>query len=303
MQKVKDPEMATPPSSPTRTEPMSPKQSLVIEHRNVGGSALCGIGMPKIIIIAFTYLVLIGGLGYFISKWLQIPGLTEQVDRLTGQVDRLKSEVDRLETQNDIYADLNNKLNVTSKELNASVTELTVQVDELEELNQDLNSVALFLNETAGRIDQSYEAITKHLADQIEANKVLVLANTESLMKEIVAEFSCTYKNIYLSEDWGKDFSLVIPNDAWVDVKSHVYEDVLEELCLDEGDFVGYFGDEYSVRNSENLLSALNVYTKTAIDWYYPEQGESGLTYEDWSAASFKCKNLTTKFTMSLVSR
>jgi len=302
MRKDNDPGMATPPQSPTYSEPVSPKQTVVIEHRNAGGGGLWGIGRPKTIIILSLYLILIGGLAYFISKWLEIPGLNKQVDRLAGEVDRLEDEVDRLETQNDIYADLNNKLNATSKQLNASVTELSVQVDELEEINQDLYSVAGFLNETAGEIDQSFEAITKHLAESIEANKVLVLANTESAMKDIVASWNCQYENLFIQYEWGEDFSLPIPASGWDDVKNHMREDVLEELCLDEDDFLQYLADEHSVWNSANLLSALNLYTNMAIDWYYPEEGEPGLTYEDWSAASFECASLSTKFTLSLIS-
>lgn len=302
MPKDKDVEMATPPPSPTHTDVASPRQTVVIEHRNAGGGGLWGIGRPRTIIMASLYLILIGALIFFIIAWLEIPGLNKQIDRLAGEVDRLEDEVDRLETQNDRYEDLNNQLNATSKALNVSVAELSAQVDELEEINQDLYSVAGFLNETAGEINQSFEAITKYLADQIESNKVLVLANTESVMKDVVAKWSCTYENIFIQYDWGKDFSLKIPDSAWTEVMGHVRGDVLEELCLDEDDFLQYLSDKYSFRNSANLISALNLYTKTAIDWYYPEEGEPGLSYEDWSAASFECANLSTKFTISLVS-
>lgn len=295
--------MATPPKprkvnknvSPAKTEPMSPlSHTLTIEQRSQS-RGMWGIGRPKTMFIGCLYLLLIGGLAYFILEWLEIPGLNEQLDRLSG-------EVDRLETQNRVFADLNQELNATSQQLNDTVSELTVQVDGLEKINKDLTSVVGFLNETAGDLGESLEQITEYLASQIESNKVLVLSNLENTMRQRALNWDCNYGALFGQNEWGSDFDLAIPASGWSDVVAYVNENVLEELCLSVADFNMYLSDEYDVWNSRNLISAVSGYTTTAMDWYFPEEEEIGLSHEDWAAASFNCENLSSKFTISLVS-
>jgi len=283
--------------SPAKTEPMSPmNHTITIEQRNES-RGLWGIGRPKTCMMGGLYLVLIGGVVYFVLKWLEIPGLDEQIDRLEG-------EVDRLEEQNNVFRDLNTQLETTSKDLNSSVVDLTVQVDELDKTNKDLQSVAGFLNDTAGQIGQTFDEISDYLGKQIEANKALILGNMENTMKQRAVSWDCNYGNLFASKDWGSNYDVDIGDQDWEDVLSYVNENVLEETCLSLSDFKDFYAADsvqWSKRNSKNLIAAVSAYTTTALDWYFPEEGETGLTHADWAAASYNCQQLTEKFTYSLV--
>lgn len=61
-------------------------------HRNRG---LFGMTMLKSSMVGGTGLCLCGGLAYFASQWLEIPGLNGEIDRLGKEVDRLSLENDR----------------------------------------------------------------------------------------------------------------------------------------------------------------------------------------------------------------
>jgi outer membrane murein-binding lipoprotein Lpp len=86
-------------------------QTLTVEHavNNNGGrdgarsaGLIMGMSKPRLCMVA-GFLLLVGGLAYFFSGWLEIPGLNNQIDRLEDEVNRLSSEVDRLEAENDRY--------------------------------------------------------------------------------------------------------------------------------------------------------------------------------------------------------
>jgi len=285
--------------SPAKTEPLSPMghSTISVEQRSQP-RGLWGIGRPKTFMMGGLCLILIGGVVYFLLEWLEIPGLNEQLDRLEG-------EVDRLEEQNNVYKDLNKQLETTSKALNSSVVELTVQVDELEMVNKDLQSVSDFLNETAGQLGQTVDEISDFLGKQIEANKALVLGNLENTMKQRIMGWDCSYGNLFASRDWGSNFDIAISAQDWDEVLGYVNENVLEETCLSLSDFEDYFtanSVQWPKWNSKNLISAVSAYSTAALDWYFPEEGETGLTHTDWAAASYDCQQLTTKFTYSLVS-
>jgi len=348
--------------SPAKTEPLSPMgHTIKIEHQQDQPRGLWGIGRAKTFIICVMYLVLIGGVAYFLLEWLKIPELNEELDRFEG-------EVDRLEQRNNIYMEKNKQLETASKELNTSVGELTAQVNDLDMINKDLNtsvveltaqlddvdtknkdlnssvvtltaqlddldtinkdlnssivelntqvgklekintdlkSVAGFLNDTAGQIGQTFEEISEYLANQIEANKVLVLGSIENAMKQRAVGWDCNYGNLFGSREWGTNFSADISAQDWEEVVAYVNENVLEELCLSQSDFEAFVkanSDLWPKWTSQNLIAAVAVYTTDALDWYFPEQGETGLTHADWAAASYDCQKLTTKFTYSLVS-
>lgn len=228
--------------------------------------------------------------------------LNASVAELTAKVGDLEKLNQDLTTRNGIYEDLNDELKSTSNQLNASVTALTTQVDDLEKINQDLYSVVEFLNETTDELGETFEEITAYLANQIESNKVIVLMNLENAMRQRVLTWDCNYGAIFGQYEWGSNLNLVIPASAWSEVSAYVNEHVLEELCLSEDDFQQYLSDTYSVWTSRILFSAVTGYSTTALDWYFPEQGEVGLSHDEWAAASFDCEKLASKFTISLVS-
>lgn len=292
-------------ASPAKTEPLSPmSHTITIEQRDAP-RGLFGLTRAKTMVMCAFYVILIGGLAYFIFNWLEIPGLNQQLERLENEVNRLQSENNRFETLND---ELNNTvkeldetatfLNISVNELNATVDELSTEVDELKKLNSDLESIAGFLNSTAQDLGESFDQITAFLAEQIDSSKVLTLANLENIMQQRMSSWECNYGARFGTEAFGSNFGLEIPASSWFEVESYVTERVLEEMCLDNADFVRFLQETYSPWNTNNLIAAVSVYTERALDWYFPEVGETGLSHEDWAEATFDCENLTTKFMM-----
>eukprot|EP00980_Cylindrotheca_fusiformis_P002444 scaffold582_cov73-Cylindrotheca_fusiformis.AAC.4 len=291
--------------SPAKTEPMSPAAPKITVQQRSAPRGLFGMTRNRTLMILGLYLVLIGVLVYFIMEWLDFPSLNDQVDRLKGEVNRLEKENNRYENLNDQLNETTQYLNDTAYQLNASVDELNQSLidlgDELENLKQvnaNLEATRDFLNETAGDIGQSYNQITTFLADKISANRALMLARKKNSMQGSVANFECNYGDRFSSTDFGMNFALEIPSSTWFEVSNYVSERVMEENCLDDADFVKYFQDKFSFWSTINLFEAVTGYTNAAFAWYFPDPGETGLTYDDWATANFDCQQLTTKYLM-----
>ena len=164
--------------------------------------------------------------------------------------------------------------------------------DRLEELNADLVTITKFLNTTAGALDDSLERVTEFLADQIVANQVLVLESLENTYLQRTGSWDCDYRDMYREFAFGRNFNEPIQDLGLV--LPYVEDRVLNELCLDLSDFETYLmatfpPDEVT---SYRLQRAVLVYTSEALDYYFPEKDEFGLTPEDWADASFDCHNL-----------
>jgi hypothetical protein len=74
---------------------------------------------------------------------------------------------------------------------------------------------------------------------------------------------------------------------------------VLSELCLDVSDFELYLNEANANSDgitSFGLIRGVLLYTTQALDYYFPEKDETGLTLAGWSQASFTCDNLLNPF-------
>ena len=308
--------------SPTKTAPMTPEtpQTIQFQH-NVnstsgrgGGGGFC---RWKPILILTVMLGLAGGLAYFLLSWLEIPGMNAQIDRLEAEVDRLGSEVDRLESQvdrlgveNERYEDLNDKLNTSVAELQVINTNLTVSIAELEALsislnasvveykkaNAELSTVVAFLNNTANDLGTTFDSITSYLSDQISANQALVLQSMENYYRAQVSNWDCDYRNVFLGKLWASNFNIEISFADRQEVIDYVASNVLDELCIDKAEFTQYLEANYDLLTSAKLVSAVTVVTQQALDFYFPEDGEVGLSHGEWATADFKCENLERKY-------
>jgi hypothetical protein len=390
-------------------------QTLTIEHavntdggRDGARSAglIMGMSKPRLCMVA-GFLLLVGGLAYFFSGWLGIPGLNNQIDRLEAEVNRLSTEVDRLEAENDRYESLNDNLNITvqdfqelneqlnsttnrletiNKQLNATnrefsqriddlmqeneeyaslnsglnattvelssqllrfqtaiadlilenaalinvsdeltnltsslqgvsqdqnvtllaleltLTEIALENDRLEGVNSDLSTIVSFFNETSTGLDDSLQQVTEFLAGQISTNRILVLDSLENAYRQRVSNWDCDYREVFREMDYGADFDLLIPESDWSSVVSYVDTRVLQELCLNDSDFNQYLQDTYpSGLTSNRFITAITIYTTEALDWYFPETEEDGISPSEWADARYQCENLPTPFEYSFV--
>jgi chromosome segregation ATPase len=235
-------------------------------------------------------------------------GLNATVDRLEGEVDRLEGEVTDLTDQNDRLeelvgslsdetdhlSELNDLLQDNVDKLEDKISELETENDRLEKNIDDLETVVSFLDEVAGNIDETYEQISAFLAEQIKTNRFLVTEALENTFHQRVANWDCALRDQYALEEFANDDNIAIPEDRITGVLEYVDERVLSDLCLDKGDFNSYLEDEYTLNDVTiaRLVTAVQKYTWDALDYYFPEEGETGLSDVDWADAKYDCGNL-----------
>lgn len=244
-----------------------------------------------------------------------VEDLNATADRLEGEVDRLEDEVDNLETQNDRLEGLVDSLTNETSTLKNLTDVLQENVDRLEDKIgsletentrledniSNLETVVGFLDEVAGNIDETYEQLASFLAEQITTNRLLVTETLQNTYHQRVANWDCALRDTFVLEAFASDENLAIPNNLMSDVMDFVDERVLSDLCLDLNDFQNYLTDRYGNGDitTSRLVTSVQRYTWDALDYYFPEDGEEGLTGEDWATAEYDCGKLTVeqKFT------
>jgi len=306
--------------SPAKTAPLSPQTITIDVNERSRSRGLLGMTL-KSKIMAAGGLGLVGGLAYFLLQWFEIPGLEAQIDRLEGEVDRLANENNRFESLNNELngtvrelKGINIALNDTAIELEETNQELGFKVADLEQQNQvfaeengklsktvdDLVLISKFLNETSEGLSDSLEQITEFLADQIVANKAILIGTLENTYKQRKDGWSCDYNSVFGGRTFTLDYNAEIPTTEFNSVMDYVANRALDELCLDRNDFTEFLAlPEYTPLTSNRLNAAMTIYTGRALDWYFPEVNENGLTQDDWSNAAFDCENLIEKYKFS----
>lgn len=285
--------------------------------RGAASATILGMSKP---VAAIVSVLLLGSVGAGLFGWISNPFLTQQikdleaqVDRLNGQVDRLEAQVtrledqvDRLETSNELLETLNQHLNRTvdelqdvSSSLNQTVWELqglnqnlTLENDRLGRLNNELQSILLFLNETATNFDILYDDLVDTLAEQITANRVLVLQTLQNTYLQQVNAWDCAFRDIFRGESFVVEEDSAIGDSHLDSVLQYVEERVLSELCLDRNDFESFVIRRYTTSNitTNELYQAVALYTNAALDYFFPDPGEEGgLTDQDWARAGYEC--------------
>ncbi|CAJ1939624.1 unnamed protein product [Cylindrotheca closterium] len=309
--------------SPAKTAPLSPQTITIDVNERSRSRGVLGMSRVKSMMIVGTGLFLAGGLAYFVLEWFEIPGLEAQIDRLEGEVDRLAAENNRYELLNDelnttvgelkginiALNDTANRLQETSQELGFKVADLKQQNQIFEEQNgklsktvDDLVLVSNFLNETSEGLDDSLEQITAFLADQIASNQAILLGTLENTYRQRKDGWNCDYNSVFGGRTYTQDYNVEIPATDFRSIMDYVSNRVLDELCFDRNDFTVFLGlPEYTPLTSNRLNAAMTIYTERALDWYFPEANENGLTHNDWSTVAFDCENLeaTQKYSFS----
>jgi predicted nucleic acid-binding Zn-ribbon protein len=230
--------------------------------------------------------------------------LSTQVDRFHGAIAELILENAAITDLSDELADLTGSLQGIGVDQNATIAalELTLRAivtenSRLDDLNKDLSTIVSFLNDTSAGLDDSLQQVTQFLAGQITANRVLVLGSIESNYRQKISNWDCDYRDVFREFDYGFDYDTQIPQSDFEPVVSYVNVRVLEEMCLSDTDFADYVSDTYpSDLTSARLITAVTVYTTQALDWYFPESSEEGVSSNEWSDAGYQCENLPNRF-------
>jgi DNA repair exonuclease SbcCD ATPase subunit len=226
--------------------------------------------------------------------------LDAQVDRFQMAIATLILENSNLSNYTDALANITESLEDITQDQNATIQALKVALEgwvqeneKLGNLNDDLNTVVSFLNETSIGIGDSLETFTGFLAEQITSNRVLVLETLESTARQKTSNWDCDYRDIYREKDYGIDFEVFIPTADIPQVVSYVDARILTDLCLSEADFTKYLEDTYPLfLTSNRLVTAVTVYVTEASDWYFNE----GVSPEQWAEAGYQCENIQDQF-------
>lgn len=227
--------------------------------------------------------------------------LKGEVDRLEGEVtnftdenNRLENLVNSLSNETDTLTNLSDVLQENVDRLKGQVGNLQTENGRLESSIDDLKTVVGFWNDVAGGWDDTYEKMAAFLAQQISTNRFLVLQALQNTYHQRVADWDCGLRAKYALEPFAQDDSVTIPSDKYSDVISFVDERALSDLCLSRSNFESYLSSRYSDGDIsiDRLVTSVRRYTWDAIDYYFPETGEEGVTAEDWATAMYSCDNL-----------
>lgn len=231
-----------------------------------------------------------------------VASLTNEVDRL-GTInfelaqtnDDLWASIDVLSNETAALSVINDGLNLTVFALQDEVVELASEIDRLDALSEDLATVVSFLNETTITIDQTVDAFTDFLSQEITRNRILAMNSIRNLYRQRTGFWGCDFREYFLTEQFVQDRSAPIGSAKFPDVIDYVEEWVLSDLCLDTGDFVLYLAREHASPTDvsfDDMVQAVGAYTDLAMAYYFPSSNQTGLSPTNWGEAHYNCDNL-----------
>lgn len=214
--------------------------------------------------------------------------------------DKLNATVEELQEINVALNDTANRLEDTNQQLGVKVLDLEEQnavfADQNDKLTKTVNDLILissFLNETSAGLSASLEQITTFLAEQIESNRAILIQTLENTYRQRKDGWNCDYNSVFGGETFVQNYNTQISATDLDRIMDYVSNRVLDELCLDQEDFMRFLElPQYTPLTSNRLNSAMTVYAERAIDYYFPDRNENGLTWEDWADAAFDCEKL-----------
>jgi len=226
---------------------------------------------------------------------VQIGTLESEVDDLNGENSRLEGLVDSIQKETVRLEGINLQLSTNVSNLELEVDRLKDRTEELQELNDEFGTIASFMEQTAGNLDGSYQALTAYLSEQIDVYRSVATETLQNTYIQRVSVWDCAYRSHFGDEDFAYNDGLEIPDEKFDEVIDYINGRVLNELCLSKDDFVSYLLEVFDdpVFTSNHFVSGINSYTLLAMNFYFPDAGEAGgLTAEDWATAQYSCERL-----------
>lgn len=239
------------------------------------------------------------------SLEMQVGDLQDQAETLNTTNSELNATNQILETQNvKLNSDIillngtNNALMTQNKNLTASVTALDQQNTDLKEQVDRLESVVGFLNETT--TNGTFEELIQTLGSLIETNRNLVLTNLKTQYLSRVDNWLCDFLTDFAGKAFIESPNIGIGASDYPSVISNVDLGAMVPLCLDTDNFEGFvsltfpsslngMSSPYNVTTNQ-LRSAVAQYTSQALNYYFPDQGEVGISPQNWTQAGYACE-------------
>jgi len=202
----------------------------------------------------------------------------------------LSDYTDSLTNVSDTLGDITEDQEATIAALEVALAELT----RIDELNQELEVILGFLNDTTTDIGSSVDEVASYLEEQITQNRQTVLLTFESNARASIQTWDCDYRDIFRTFEWGDNFAEPIPANEQPEVIDYVYDRILQPNCMSREDFVLFLETTYpDFLTSQRLESGVTIYVEDGLDYYY---GGVGVTPEEWATAGFECENLPNQF-------
>ena len=216
-------------------------------------------------------------------------GLEEANAALTNQTDELQT------TLNELVLEFNAAYK-TVVELQDETAMLQEENNRLDNLTESLGTILSFLEETNQNANVTVEQLAGQLEEQITNNRVLVLENLQNTLTQRTQTWNCDYINAFSGASFVQDYTVPIESGSYDAVMDYVESRVLNDLCLDRADFELYLSINFMPNGdgltSNELISGVSMYSTAALDHYFPDSGEAGVTPEEWAEAEYDCANI-----------
>ena len=241
--------------------------------------------------------------------------------KITTTMQQLNEEVDVLEVVNsDLTATLTEyivlsqglsnetgKLDQLNDDLTENVSHLNETLSALREENNrlymlldDLSTIVSFLDETTAGLERSYASVTSFLAEQITANKLILIETLHNTYSQRTINWVCGLSLRFATESFASDGTTQIGTKEYPKVVEYIEYHVFANLCLDTEDFEKFLIAEMGSNSvqpanvtTNELVRAVYKYSNQAMDYYFSNSNKTeGLSYDEWSSASYMCKNL-----------
>jgi hypothetical protein len=216
-------------------------------------------------------------------------GLVESNEALTNQTAELQTTLNELILEFDAAYE-------TVVELQDEVGSLQEENNRLGNLTESLGTILSFLEETNQDANLTVDQLTDQLEQQITNNRVLVLENLQNTMIQRTQTWNCDYINTFSGASFVQDYNVPIESGSYDSVLDYVESRVLTNLCLDRADFELYLSINFMPNGdgltSSELISGVSMYSSDALNHYFPDSGEAGVTPEEWAEAAYDCANL-----------
>jgi len=245
-------------------------------------------------------------LAYENDQYIELnTNLTSTTQQLKQEITKFEVASEKLYAENELLSNLTQELGNLTFDQNETLTELRTtlvtfmgDIDRLEALNEDITGIVGFLNETSLGFETSLEVVANVLADQIVANQALLLETLENTYRQRINDWDCEYRDKFREFDWGTNYALLIPITNLDSVTTYLDKRIFNEVCWDASNFVEFLNTEYPDGDitSYRVIRSVIDYSDLALDYYFPESGEVGLTTKEWSDASYSCENLASKY-------
>lgn len=231
----------------------------------------------------------------------QVYALQNATTQLNATNQDLRVEVDELTNETAMLTEISSDLQDTNDDLASEVNRLGEENANLQRQVERLESILLFLNETLSD-GGTFGQIVEELNDMIDTNRNLVLETQQNQYKSTVDAWLCDFQMDFAGLPFIIDTTIPIGSENYPAVIENVDLGALVPLCLDRTNFEAFMSSNIFGQTSSppppsdvtaiELSNSVTRYTLEAINYYFPDEQEDGMTPEDWARAGYDCSGV-----------